>query len=202
MMAVPWMKVFDIVIGVTDLAWSRRGGRRPDADDDRALAIGGGSPRALGNLEARLASVVVAALKEAFDRDNRRLDLEREQAQAERLRAERALRLELARQAVDREIGRLRLTAGVAVACWLGTLFFSARLIGGGLAVRVAVGCGWALLLAALAASFSGQSTLARLAARVDSDRDLALPASPAGTVAAWLIVVGLAFVAAAVLIA
>src|SRR6185436_9870926 len=99
---------------------SRRSGRRPDAEDDRALAVDGGSPRALGNLEARLAGVVVAALKEAFDRDNRRLDLEREQAQAERLRAERALRLELARQAVDREIGRLRLTAGVAVACWLG----------------------------------------------------------------------------------
>jgi hypothetical protein len=200
-MAVPWMRILDTVIGVTDLAWSRRGGRRQDTEDDRALAVNGGNPRALGNLEARLAGVVVAALKEAFDRDNRRLDLEREQAQAERLRAERALRLELARQAMDREIGRLRLTAGVAVACWLATLFFSARFIGGSLAVRVVVGCGWALLLAALAASFSGQSSMARLAARADSDRDGALPASSAGTLAAWLIVVGLAFVAAAVLI-
>ena len=84
-----------------------------------------------GGLEARLAGVVVAALKEAFDRDTRRLELEREQLEAERERAERALRLELQRQAGDREIGRLRLLAGVAVASWLGTLFFSARLLGG-----------------------------------------------------------------------
>jgi hypothetical protein len=196
------MRILDTVIGVTDLAWSRRGGRRQDTEDDRALAVNGGNPRALGNLEARLAGVVVAALKEAFERDSRRLDLEREQEQAERLRAERVLRLELVRQAVDREVGRLRLTAAVALASWLGTLFFSARLIDASLAVRVVMGCGWALLLAALAASFSGQSTMTRRAARIDYDRDGALPTSPAGTVAAWLIVLGLAFVAAAVLIA
>ena len=40
-----------------------------------------------GALEARLAGVVVAALKEAFDRDSRRLELERDQLAAERLRA-------------------------------------------------------------------------------------------------------------------
>ena len=201
-MAVPWMRILDTLIGVTDLARSRFGGRRLDTEDDRALTANGGSPRAFGNLEARLAGVVVAALKEAFDRDSRRLDLEREQEQAERLRAERALRLELQRQAVDREIGRLRLTAGVAVASWLGTLFFSARFVDASLAVRVMTGCGWALLLGALAASFSGQSSITRMAARVDSDGDGALPTSPAGTVAAWLIVLGLAFVGAAVLIA
>ena len=70
--------------------------------------------RTAGGLEARMAGVVVAALKEAFDRDSRRLELEREQLAAERQRAERALQLELQRQAGDREIGRLRLLAGVA----------------------------------------------------------------------------------------
>jgi len=70
----------------------------------------------LAQIETRLAGVVVAALKEAFDRDARRLDLEREALEAERQRAERALKLELLRQAADRETSRLRLLAGVAVA--------------------------------------------------------------------------------------
>src|SRR5437660_8101673 len=114
-MPMPWLRILDVVIGVTDLARSRRIGRPAESADDQALAASANNPRALGHLEARLAGVVVAALKEAFDRDNRRLDLEREQAEAERVRAARLLRLELVRQAVDREIGRLRLTAGVAV---------------------------------------------------------------------------------------
>ena len=83
----------------------------------------------MGGLETRLAGVVVAALKEAFDRDTRRLDLEHEQMAAERLRAERALRLELRRQAADREIARVRLLAAAALASWLGTLFFAGRVI-------------------------------------------------------------------------
>src|SRR5438067_13197712 len=127
-MAVPWLRLLDMLIGATDLA---RGGRstRTPAEAESQLAAGS---RAFGHLETRLAGVVVAALKEAFDRDTRRLELEREQVEAERARADRALRLELLRQAGEREIGRLRLIAGVAVASWLGTLFFSPRVIGGG----------------------------------------------------------------------
>src|SRR5439155_14122125 len=109
--------------------------------------------RAVGHLETRLAGVVVAALKEAFDRDSRRLELEREQLEADRLRTERALKLELLRQSGDREIGRLRLIAGVAVVSWIGTLFFSPRLVEGALSARLALGAGWLLLLAALAAA-------------------------------------------------
>src|SRR5256885_15023371 len=63
-----------------------------------------------------------------------------EQLEAERQRAERALRLELRRQASDREIGRLRLLAGIAVVSWIGTLFFSARLLGGPVAARATLG--------------------------------------------------------------
>ena len=58
-----------------------------------------------GQLEAPLTNVVVAALKEAFDRDHARLELERAQLEEERRRAEQALRLELRRQAADRELG-------------------------------------------------------------------------------------------------
>ena len=117
------------MIGVSDFALSPARGRA-GGEEDEPLVPG---TRALGQLETRLAGVVVAALQEAFDRDSRRLELEREQLEAERRRAERLLQLELLRQAGDREVGRLRLLAGVAAGSWLGTLFFSARLAGGSL---------------------------------------------------------------------
>ena len=103
-------------------------------------------------------SVVVAALKEAFDRDSRRLELEREQLAAERLRAERAMRLELRRQAADHEIGRLRLLAGVAVTTWIA----HARVVDAAdrrrPGARVSLGLGWLCLLGSIAASFVAQS--------------------------------------------
>jgi hypothetical protein len=198
-MAVPWMRLLDTALGFADIARSRK---RPSAG-----AIGEQlepAGRGLGALETRLAGVVVAALKEAFDRDTRRLDLEREQLEAERLRAERALKLELLRQAGDREIGRLRLVAGVAAASWIGTLFFSARLIGGPLTARVLLGSGWLLLLAAIGASFAAQSATER-ALRRAGDRlvavEDALDSSAAGRAAPWLIVIGLALVGLAVLV-
>jgi len=201
-MAVPWLRILDTVIGFADIARSRRGRSTELERVGDPTAIEGG--RALGGLEARLAGVVVAALKEAFDRDTRRLDLERQQVEGERLRAERALKLELLRQAGDREIGRLRLIAGVAVGSWIGTLFFSARLMGGGFGPRVALGCGWALLLAAIGASFAAQSRIARALERASEDhtlpRDVA-SSGGAGALAPWLVVVGLALVGLAVLI-
>ena len=125
-MAFPWLQVLDAVIGVTDLARSRKIRKMSQESGEPPQQLEAGGRAGLGGLEARLAGVVVAALKEAFERDTHRLELEREQLEAERLRAERALALELRRQASDREIGRLRLLAGVAVASWIGTLFFSA----------------------------------------------------------------------------
>src|SRR5262249_40745039 len=152
---------------------------------------------------ARLAGVVVAALKEAFDRDRHRLELEREQVEAERARAERALKLELLRQTGEREIGRLRLLAGVAVVCWIGALFLAPRLIGGSVGAKTALGGGWALLLAAVAASFTAQSAVAAALDRADAEFDRRDASSGvAGALALWLIVLGLAVVGVAVLIA
>jgi hypothetical protein len=48
--------------------------------------------------------------------------LERQRLEEERERAERLLRLEWLRQSGEREIARLRVLAGVALASWLGTL--------------------------------------------------------------------------------
>jgi len=195
-MPVPWLSIIDTLIGITDIAVRRRPpAREPEQElrlDDRA-----GGP--LGGLEARLAGVVVAALKEAFDRDTRRLELERAELEAERERAERALRLELRRQAGDREIGRLRLLAGIAVSSWIGTLFFSTRLIGGGTAPRVALGAAWLLILLAFAAACIGQSRVAESLAQSDT-RDLGSGA--AGMLALWLIVAGLGVIGVAVLVA
>ena len=204
-MPVPWLQIIDAVLGVTNFA---RGRKLPAANDEQLqqqqLEAGARVP---GALETRLAGVVVAALKEVFDRDSRRLELEREQLDAERQRAERALKLELLRQAGDREIGRLRLLAGVAVAAWLGTLLFSARLIGAGTGARVALGGGWLLLLAAFAASFVAQSRVAAsldsFATSADAGSGSSAPASGAGgALALWLLVAGLALVCVAVLIA
>jgi hypothetical protein len=199
-MALPWLRIFDVVMGVADIARNRP--RNEMLEAERQLAPGS---RALGHIETRLAGVVVAALREAFDRDTTRLELEREQMEAERQRAERAMRLELIRQAGDREIGRLRLVAGTAIASWIGTLFFSSRLIGGAIGARVALGTGWVLLLAAVAAAFSAQSSVAAALARADGDLLLQDPSDRGGTgakVAPWLVVAGLAAVGLAALIA
>ena len=197
-MALPWLQIIDAAIGVTDLVRSRRMRTMADQQEpQRELEVAARTP---GALEARLAGVMVAALKEVFDRDSKRLELEREQAAIERERAERALRLELRRQAGDREIGRLRLLAGVASVCWLGTLFFSARLMGGPIGARVALGAGWALLLGAVAASFTAQAGVAAALDSVASDTR-PLSSGVSGAVAVWLIVAGLAAVGIAVLI-
>jgi hypothetical protein len=198
-MAIPWLRVFDAVVGVADLALGFRTKPRTDDLDQLSLYADG---RTLGGLEVRLAGVVVAALKEAFDRDARRLDFEREQLEAERRRAERALRVESLRQAGDRELARLRFAAGVATVCWIVTLFLSLQFRGGGaLGARVALGLGWAFLLGAMAAAFIGQSGVGRTLAGLDPDRDSPIQPTVAGLMAPWFIVIGLALVGLAVFI-
>jgi hypothetical protein len=196
-MAIPWLRLLNAVIGVTDFAMSRRVENRLDHEDDRRLAIGS---RSLGTLETHLAGVVVAALKEAFERDSRRLDFERQQVEAERQRAERALRLELVRQAGERELVRLRFVAGVAVISWLGTLLFFARFTTALPSVRIALAVGSIMLLGALAATLVGQSSIGQTIGNTDLTGD-AVRFSRAGALASWLIVIGLAVTGAAVFI-
>jgi len=93
-MSLPWLRILDALIGVTDLARSRKIRTLADEQQQQQQQLEVAAPGTIGGVvEARLAGVVVAALKEAFDRDTRRLELERDQAAAERERAERALRL-------------------------------------------------------------------------------------------------------------
>jgi len=151
----------------------------------------------LGSLETRLASVVVAALKEAFDRDHARLELERTHLEEERRRAEAALQQELRRHTLDRELARLRLLAGTAMVGWLASVaVVAAGLAGASSAGRVVLALGWLLLLAALGAAFTAQGRAAT-------------PRSPhempgtghAGTASLWLLLAGLAATAASLII-
>jgi hypothetical protein len=207
-MPVPWLQIFDAVMGVANFTRSRRAAA-PQTEEQYQQQQMEAASRAPGGLEARMAGVVVAALKEAFDRDTRRLELEREQLAAERERAERALRLELQRQVADREIGRLRLLAGVAVAGWLVTLLLAAwpgsRMVATA-GARVALGVGWLLLTGALAASFSAQGQVAHAMAGAmmpgATPTNAGVVAGPAGAAAPWLIMAGLAMVGMAALIA
>jgi hypothetical protein len=205
-MPVPWLQILDAVVGMANFARSRRAAAQPGEEQHQQQQIEAAS-RTAGSLEARMAGVVVAALKEAFDRDTRRLELEREQLAAERERAERALRLEMQRQTADREIGRLRLLAVVAVSGWLVTLMLAvwpgSRLVAT-TGARVALGVGWLLLGAALAASFSAQGQVANEmsgAGLPGSAPSGAVSSGPTGAAAPWLIMAGLALVGVAALI-
>ena len=159
-MALPWLRILDLAL--TGLEFARKTNRRSlsaalgEPNSQLTTGSAGG-----GTSDATLATVVVAALKEAFNRDHQRLEYEREQREAERRRAERLLKLELARQAGDREIGRLRVLAITAIVSLLATLVLAGVGSVASTAARVALGVGWVCLLAAIAAAFSGQSAVA-----------------------------------------
>ena len=142
-----------------------------------------------GQLEAPLTNVVVAALKEAFNRDHARLELERAQLEEERRRAEQALRQELRRQAADRELGRLRLLAVVSLAGWVASIgVFAAGIAGASVFARVLLALGWILLLGALGMAFTAQGQVGNAAP--EGDRSVTTPAAQASL---WLLIAGLA---------
>src|SRR6478735_4816688 len=149
-----WMRVLDTVSGLAQLSGRFR---RP------AEGVGGG---AFGALETRLAGVLVAALKEAFDRDSTRLELERSQLEAERQRAEEALRAELRRQASERALGQLRLIAVIAVGGWALSAALSVWMPGMRAGIpRGLLATGWLLALGALGTSLVGWQAISGWAA-------------------------------------
>lgn len=197
-MPVPWLRVLNAAIGISSIV---RGATQQRAPRDERLdppSAGVG-----GSLEAGFAGVMVSALKEAFDRDRQRLDVEREHIEAERQRAERLLRLDLLRQAGDREIGRLRLTAGVAVVCWLATVWLAASLET--VAARALLGVGWLLLLVAIGLAFEGQSRVIRALDRIAEAGGRTttgtFSSGAPGSAAIWLVLLGLAMSGVAVLV-
>jgi hypothetical protein len=185
-----WMRVFDAVNNLAQLTGRFRRG----AGTDLEVTAGGGGP-----LEARLAGVVVAALKEAFDRDRARMDLEREQVESERRRAEQALHAELRRQAAERAVGQMRLIAGMAIAVWMLSAALAVWLPGmrAGLPRTLLAG-GWTCAFGALGCAFAGWQKVSTWGSVESADE----PHSAAASTAPWLLLLALALTAGALLVA
>ncbi|HXH25074.1 MAG TPA: hypothetical protein VNI78_07490 [Vicinamibacterales bacterium] len=186
-------KAFDTVMMLRETA-KRLKGNAPASEAPAASPPAG----LTGQIEARLTNVVVAALKEAFDRDHARLELERSQLEEQRRRAEEAMRQELRRQAADRELGRLRLLGGMALTGWLGAVVLGVvRLGDASIASRALLAAGWIALLAALGAAFDAQR---RVGAAVGHGNQ-PIEGGRSGEAALWLLVAGLALAAISLLL-
>jgi hypothetical protein len=207
-MPVNWVglwRVAQAAFGIADasrqfLAPPSRAGAAPDD-----LGLTRAPAGMLGHLETRLTGVVVSALKEAFDRDAARLDLERAALDDQRRRAEEALRLELIRQAGDRALSRIRSIGALAILIWAVSVVFVMRfpdgLAGAG---RIVLGAGWLSLLGATAASFAAHAQLSRwvAAAPLSQARPDTVPEGGVSAAAPWLLLGGLALVGASLLMA
>jgi hypothetical protein len=198
-----WLRVIETVSGLIDVGQRLK----------RAAPTGGGSQAdplsapigGLGGLEARLAGVLVAALKEAFDRDRTRLELEQAQVDAERRRAEEAIRLELRRQEGERAVAHARLLIALAVGAWIASALLLVFVPG----VRVmpprgVLALGWTLLLGSAGTAFASYYQVASWLGRLRPGA--ADPGSPPsdtmGRTSGFLLIAGLAALAAALLLA
>jgi hypothetical protein len=190
------MRVIDTVGNLAQLAGRAR--KPPEPGSDLASAAPGGP---LAQLETRLAGVVVAALKEAFDRDRARMDLERTHLEAERQRAEEALRAELRRQAAERALGQIRLVAIMAIGVWMLSAALGVWLPGmrAG-AARYVLAAGWACAIGALGCAFAAWQHVSAWGA--DGSRGGEVQFGAAARVAPWLLLGALALSGAALLVA
>jgi hypothetical protein len=151
----------------------------------------------VGQIETRLTNVVVAALKEAFDRDHARLELERAQLDEQRRRADEALRAELRRQAADRELARLRLIGAAALIGWIASVILVvARLGAMSMVARGLSAAGWLLLLGALGGAFAAQGRLGNAV----SDPSGPVTSGTGAVATLWMMIAGLAVSAMAML--
>jgi hypothetical protein len=194
-----WMRVFDTLNNLAQLSGRfRRGGPPADLEQPPAQPWG-----ALGQLETRLAGVVVAALKEAFDRDRARMDLERAQFDAERQRAEEALRAELQRQAAERALGQVRIIAAMAIGVWMISAALGVWMPGmrAGIARGLLAG-GWAFVLCALAAAFAAWQRISAWSASSAGNTTIAGGPALAERLAPWLLLGAIALSGAALLVA
>ena len=193
-----WVRVLD-TLGTLVQVGTRFARPTPPPRDSSQPSDLAQSTSPLGALETRLAGVLVAALKEAFDRDKARMDLERETVEAERARAERALHAELRRQAADRSLNQLRMIAVFAGCMLLASAALAAFISGmrdGQAAVALALG--WTAGLAALGCVFAAWPQVSGWAASTGTEAHH----STAANAAPWLLLLSLALTAASLLLA
>ena len=189
-----WMRVLDTVSGLVQMS----GRFRTPPDAGVPSTTGAAGP--LGQLEARLAGVVVAALKEAFDRDRVRMDLERAQMDAERQRAEEALRAELRRQAAERALAQLRMVAIMAFVIIMLSAAVGVWLPGMQAALpKILMGTGWAVSIAALGCAFTAWQHVSSWSADV-REATSGNPNHAAAMAAPWLLLASLVLIGASLL--
>ena len=189
-----WMRIIDTVGGLAQMT----GKFRPRAAPDSSLGPpADGIP---GGLETRLAGVVVAALREAFDRDRDRMDLERAQIESERRRAEEALSAELRRQAAERGLWQLRLIGIMAITGWMLSAALAVWLPGmRDTLPRSLLGAGWLLAFGALGCAFAGSRDI--FASTADTSSSGAVTSGTgAANAAPWVLLAALGAIAASLL--
>ena len=197
-----WAGVLDTVGGLVQIARRFR-----QSTSDNTFDVTQGRPPSsspiggLGFVEAKLAGVMVAALKEAFDRDSARMEMERSHIEAERRRAEEALRAELRRQAADRMLGQLRLIAVMAVVTWALSAALGVWMPGmrESVSPRVLLGIGWLFALGALGSAMAAWQHVSVHAA--DTGASVVLE-HRASAYAPWLLITSLALTGAGLLTA
>ena len=129
------------------------------------------------------------------DRDRARIELERAQLEEDRRRVEAARELDLRRKAVDRELSRLRMLAGIALIGWIASIVVVALHAGvTSIPARVAIGAGWVLLLGGMATSFTAQARV--IACEFDRNRPI-----ESGALPMWLLIAGLGVSAGSLLL-
>jgi hypothetical protein len=171
----------------------------PQSDD----AVGPPS-RLFGEVETRLAGVLVAALKEAFDRDRTHIEMERSQLEYERRRAEELTRLEWLRLAGERHLAHVRSTVTLILVVWVtSAAFMVLRGTMGGPAGLSLLALGWALLLGALASALVLSRHVSGLLERGEREpiEAAALGRHAVTPVMTWLVVLGLACTAASLVV-
>jgi hypothetical protein len=186
-------KVFDTVMSVLDATkeepsnQAKSGDRQTPASPTSTLA---------DQVEMRLTNVVVAALKEAFNRDEARLELERAHLEEQRRRAEETMRMELRRQAADRELGRLKLLVAAGIVGWIASMVLLAVRWSGSHVSRGMLAAAAVLCLCSLGSAFMAQASIGACA--MTNDRPLK---TSAGAVSLALVLAGLAIAAFSLLL-
>jgi hypothetical protein len=180
-----WVKIVDTVMTL----WEPRRPEEPERPRESGLPQSGPTGFA-EQMEMRLTNVVVAALKEAFDRDHQRLELERAHLEEQRRRADEAARMELRRVTISHEVGRLRLLGGIALIGWIVAMIVLAVRHGDmSILSKAMLAGGWLLFIGSLTTAFASQAKLNAYLLKPNIEPDL----ESAGNGALWLLVAGLA---------
>jgi len=204
---VTWLRALNAVGTVAEATRFFRGAGQT-ADQSPAPSEG-----PAGSLETRLANVVVAALREAFDRDRARFDFERDLHAAEEARKAEALRLEWLRQTATQALMQTRYLAVLSVVVWIASVISAGSLSPLGIAAKSFLGVGWAGLSTAIAAAFISHQHLSVWLARgvivegpqsaptPTTPRPAELPQFPAQTLLPWLFLSGFFLTAAGLVV-